>query len=403
MQSHINFPKNTIELISRHDFRTVLLLVILTTSASASLPGPAATLAEESASASDANAVSVPSFPYVAEITGSDVFIRSGPGTNFYGCGKLNKGDRIEVVSEQFGWSRIVPPAGSFSWISMQYVSVNLDDRSIGTVTGGGVRVYAGSDIVEPMHSTTDQVRLSRGDMVKLLGEEKDDYYKIAPPSGAYLWVSTQYTKPVPAVIKVPTTVGPTTEVVVPIETPTSVEDEKLKEFYALQKQIKAERAKPLDQQNYEDIKKALTTIANNKEAGKAARYAEFVVKQVDGFELAIAVGKEVQLQSAQLQQTIQRIDKARTTRLAEVKELGRFVVVGQFQVFKTYGPGHYRLVDDSGKMTCYALPGDPVSETDLGKFVGRKVGLVGVIEPHPQTAGALVKFTEIVELESKS
>ena len=64
----------------------------------------------------DANDVNMPSFPYVAEITGNDVRIRSGPGTNFYDCGKLYKGDRVEVVSTQLGWSRIVPPADSFSW-----------------------------------------------------------------------------------------------------------------------------------------------------------------------------------------------------------------------------------------------------------------------------------------------
>ena len=36
--------------------------------------------------------------PFVGEITGNDVFIRSGPGTNFYQCGKLYKGDHLNVV-----------------------------------------------------------------------------------------------------------------------------------------------------------------------------------------------------------------------------------------------------------------------------------------------------------------
>lgn len=351
----------------------------------------------------DANDVNVPSFPYVAEITGDDVNIRSGPGTNYYTCGKLNKGDRIEVVSEQFGWSRIVPPAGSFCWISMQYVSVNLDDPAVGIITGDGVRVYAGSDDVEPMHSTSEQGKLNRGDKVKLLGEEKDDYYKIAPPSGAYLWVSTQYTKPAPPAAKTPL---PTTEVKADANLPkqipaeVSVEAQKLKEYYELQGQIKAERAKPTDQQNYDSLKKRLTEIANNKEAGKAARYAEYVIGQIEGFELALAITKEVKLQNEQLQQTMQRIDKARATRLAKAEDLGKFVVIGIFAAFKTYGPGHYRIVDDSGKMICYALPGEEVSQTDLSKFVGRKVGLVGAIQPHLQTAGAMVRFTEVVQLQ---
>ena len=35
---------------------------------------------------------------YVAEVLGNDVFIRSGPGTQFYQCGKLYAGDRVQVV-----------------------------------------------------------------------------------------------------------------------------------------------------------------------------------------------------------------------------------------------------------------------------------------------------------------
>ena len=97
----------------------------------------------------------------------------------------------------------------------------------------------------------------------------------------------------------------------------------------------------------------------------------------------------------------MERIDKAQVQRLAETQDMGRFVVLGQFQTFKTYGPGHYRIVDDAGKMTCYALPSEQTSQMDLSEFVGQKVGLVGKIEPHPQTAGALVRFTEVVPIGS--
>lgn len=408
MEFHVNFPKNVAQVRSGQNYKMVLgprsfdplrmgfagtlfILVIVGTCLAGAVTAPAKL---------DANDVNVPSFPYVAEIIGDDVNIRSGPGTNYYGCGKLSAGDRVEVVSEQFGWSRIVPPAGSFCWISMQYVSVILDNPTIGIITVDGVHVYAGSDYVEPMHSTSEQGSLNRGDKVKLLGEEKDDYYKIAPPSGAYLWVSTQYTKPAAPVAETPLpTVEPITDANTVAPPEISVEDEKLKEYYVLQKQIKVERAKPVDQQNYADIKKRLTEIANNKKAGKTARYAEYVIGQIEGYELALAVAKQVQLQNEQLQQILQRIDKARTTRLDKAQDLGRFVVVGQFATFETYGPGHYRMVDDSGKMICYALPSEETSETDLSKFVGRKVGLVGEIQPHPQTAGALVRFKEIVEL----
>jgi len=387
MQSHVNF------------FITVILVGLTTISFAQEATNPP----EKPTSAGDVNAADIPSFPYVAEITGDNVYIRSGPGTNYYDCGRLNKGDRVKVVSTQFSWSCIVPPTSSFSWISTQYVSIDPNNSAVGIVTGDSVHVYAGSDTVKPLYSTTLQLKLNRGEKVELLGEEKDNYYKITPPSGAYLWVSTQYTKSLGSVSEVVITTKPKVE---PNDTTTvaatnlTVEAEKLKEYYALEKQLQAERAKPIDQQNYTNTKKALTDIANNKEAGKAARYAEFTIKQIECFELALAVVKEVQLQNAQLKQTKERIEKARATRLDEYQDLGRFAALGKFQTFETYGPGHYRIIDDSGKTICYALPCGSTAEMDLSKFVGVKVGLVGTIEPHKETEGALVRFTEITELK---
>lgn len=358
--------------------------------------------------------------PYMAEITGDNLYVRSGPGTNFYDCSKLNKGDKVKVVGKQFSWARILPPAGNFSWISMQYVSIDPGNTSSGTVTGDRVRVYAGSDHVEPLHSTTLQGKLNRGDKVKLLGEQMDDYYKIEPPSFAYLWVSINFTKPLP--VKLPEVVPPTVEpstvkpatteptvIKPPTEpnelpkevTPEPVSPETMLERYrALQKQVQTERTKPIDKQNYTEIKKALTEIAENKTAGKAARYAEYVLKQIKDLELVLAVNKEVRLQNEQLKNIREKIEKSRATRKAKFIDLGSYAVVGKLQTFTTYGPGHYRIIDDSGKTVCYALPSGPISQTELSKLIGRKVGLVGTIEPHRQTQSALVRFTKIAELD---
>ena len=358
--------------------------------------------------------VDTSSFPYSAEITGDDVYVRSGPGTNFYHCGKLNTGDKVRVVGKQFSWSRIIPPAGSFSWISMQYVRIAPDDTSVGIVTGDNVRVYAGSDYVKPLYSTTLQGKLSKGEKVKLLGEQMDDYYKIAAPAFAYLWVSTNFTNPIPEPVVTPP-VTPTsppiaiepkiepnepgdTDVTTPVLPEPVVPKSPLERYRALQEQVAAERAKPAAQQDYTNLKKALTEIANDKEAGNAARFAQFVLRQIEGYELALAVVKEVQLQNEQLEKIKAGIDKARATRLADVADLGRFAATGEFQTFTIYGPGHYRIVDEAGKMICYALPAGTASQMELNSFVGQKVGLVGTIEPHLPTKKALIRFTEIVK-----
>ncbi|MDH4241396.1 MAG: hypothetical protein OEW48_17700 [Phycisphaerae bacterium] len=383
---------------------------------------------ESAIKSADVNKPGAISFPYAAEVTEDNVPIHCGSGTNYYICGKLKKGDKVKVVSSQFGWSCIVPPTGSFSWISMRYVSIDPDDPTTGIVTAEGIRVYAGSEQREPIHSETLQLKLNRGDEVKFIGKQTKDYYKIAPPVGAYLWVSTNYTKPLAApVVKVtkpvivPTAVDPNTatktatktvtktatktdtnDVKALIPTTISGESENLKAYRTLEKLIKAEQAKPLNQQNYTNIKKALAVIAGNKDAGKAARYSEYALRQIKGIELAMVITKEVQLQNEELKKSQDGIDKARETSLAQAEALGKFAVIGKFQtsnIFSSDAIKLYRIIDDNDKTVCYASPTGPISKKDLSKLAGSKVGLIGKIEPNPQTAGALVRFTEVVQL----
>jgi hypothetical protein len=155
-----------------------------------------------------------------------------------------------------------------------------------------------------------------------------------------------------------------------------------------------------MDQQDYTSIKEALNEIINDENAGKAARYAQAVIEQVKGYELAIEVGKTVKLQNQQLEKTREQIDKARTERLAEIEDLGRYAVIGKLENFMTYGPGHYRIVDESNKTICTALPSLKASGKDFSALIGKKVGLIGTIEPYQQTAGALVRFDQIVSME---
>ena len=363
---------------------------------------------------SEPNIANTPTYPYDALITGDRVKIRSGPGTNFYHCGFLNKGDRVTVVSKQFSWSRIVPPAGTFSWISEQYVKVDPANPKIGLVTGNSVRVYAGSDYQKAMYSTTRQGMLDKGEKVTLLGEQADGYFKIGPPSFAYLWVSTQYTKAAPKIV---TTTPPTTTVAPLPQGPNdtnavtvkAIETElktapapktQLQKYRDLQKQVEAERKKPIDQQDYAEMKKALQEIAKDKEAARVVRYAEYVLQQIERYELAKAVSEQVRLQNEQLQKTETGIEKARDARLAQVQDAGKFAMTGVFQTYATFGPGHYKIIDRSGKMICYALPSGLLAQTDFKSLIGKKVGLVGTIEPHLPTKKPLVRFTQIVVQE---
>jgi uncharacterized protein YgiM (DUF1202 family) len=339
------------------------------------------------------------SFPYMAEITGTDVYIRSGPGTNYYRCGKVNQPDKVEVVGTENSWSKIVPPSGSFSWISKQYVALDANNPGLGTVTGDNVNVRAGSEFVEPIHSTSLQVQLNKGAKVKLLGEEKDDYYKITPPEGAYLWVSSEYLKNVGAAEKINTGIEPNA-----MPRKMSVETEKLLEYRRLARQIDTEHKKPAADQNWTEIKAKLTEIADDNQAGRAARYAKIQLENVKGFELARESGHEVQQQQSQLAQKQGEIEKARQQQLAQISNTGKFAVVGilrpSFLYARSSKDFRFLILGNNGKIIAYALPAESAENIDVSQYYGKKVGLVGSIERDPQTGSSLIRFTEVVEMK---
>ena len=382
------------------------------------------------------------SFPFVAEITGTDVYIRSGPGTAYYYCGKLTAPARVYVTGEKHGWLQILPPAGSFSWISKNYVKLDPDNPGIGIVTGDSVRavrsvrVWAGSDYVEPMRSHSLQAKLNEGDQVKLAGaeSEKGDYYKILPPPGAHLWVSAQFAKyvgpvPKPKPLKLPPRPEPAPEVkpepkrdvkvkpaapkaVEKIEKPKpvivpkkpSAEAIRLKECYELAKQIEAELSTSIAKQDYGTIKKKLNAIINDPQAGKAKLYAEYQLDRVGRFEMALEVSGEVKDQDAKLQKLREQIKNRYAVKAANIPDPGKFIAAGRLRLSQIYtaqtGQKRYLVVDEDGKIMCYAMPADSTSGLNMDKFIGQKVGLLGQAVKDPYNAVSLVKFTEIVDLQ---
>jgi hypothetical protein len=134
-------------------------------------------------------------FNFFGEVTGSAVIVRSGPGEQFYPTAKLDKGEKVKVVGIKFNWLKIEPPRGSFSYIGRMLVERHGDGK-VGKVVSNNTNIYvrAGSAL-NPMKSTI-QTKLNPGTDVTILGEE-DEYFKIEPPTGAYLFVHQKDVKPI--------------------------------------------------------------------------------------------------------------------------------------------------------------------------------------------------------------
>ena len=144
-----------------------------------------------------------PGDSWIGEINANDVYVRSGDSQNHYTVCKLSAGNRVTVVSERGEWLEILPPAGTFSLISGDYVD-RVDDHS-GVVNGTNVRVRAGSLISDDKY--TVQAMLGKGDKVTIVGSNPDGFLRIEPPTGATLWVSRSFVSK-PGMENEPTTAG---------------------------------------------------------------------------------------------------------------------------------------------------------------------------------------------------
>ena len=131
---------------------------------------------------------------FTGRITGGTV-ARSGPSNNFYATTKLEKGAQVTVVGMKYDYLKIVPPPGSFSLVPQVYVD-RRGDGKIGRVNNA-LNVRAGSS--ENAMKSAIQMRLPEGSDVTIL-DEQDEYYKITPPEGAYVFVHKQYVEPVAAI-----------------------------------------------------------------------------------------------------------------------------------------------------------------------------------------------------------
>src|SRR6185503_5208731 len=83
--------------------------------------------------------------PRVGKIKENSVYVRSGPSNNFYPTMKLDKDAKVTVVGIKYGWLKILPPEGSFSFIPQAYVT-RRGDGKVGRVDQAA-NVRAGSSL----------------------------------------------------------------------------------------------------------------------------------------------------------------------------------------------------------------------------------------------------------------
>ena len=185
-----------------------------------------------------------------------------------------------------------------------------------------------------------------------------------------------------------------------PVKPKQTVEQIKLKEYRALSKQIEAEKAKPFEQQEWTSIQQSLTEIADNNEAGRAAKYSKAQLDRIESFILAQEAGKALKEQNQQLAAAKEQIERKRQEELAKVPTVGKYVVIGTIRPSLLYSADsqnkRYVIMDDAGKIIAYAVADPSAQGQDITAMIGKKVGLVGSITRDAQSGSSLVTFTAV-------
>lgn len=153
----------------------------------------AMTLFQSGAHASHAAEV----FPYTAYINADDVYIRSGPGKNYYPTDKIPKGEPVEIYRhDPGGWYAIRPPQGSFSWVQADILKPTGDRIAVCQKDQAPCFVGTRFSTAHDVH----QVRLDKGEQVEILeirqigdGPQAQNWCQISPPSGEFRWISGKF------------------------------------------------------------------------------------------------------------------------------------------------------------------------------------------------------------------
>ena len=360
----------------------------------------------------DAQKPAVPKTGYVGEVTTNDLYVRSGPSTNYYPVTKLNAGARVRVIDREGDWLGIVPPPGCFSLMADAYIDTGGGKR--GVVNGDNVRVRAGSLLNEKKYAI--QTKLSTGAEVELLGHTEGMYYKIVPPQGCKLWLSAQYVQRVPdsvieaeaagkiarplaeaspALTEAPSTVSSTadpsgspTETTAELTasiTPLSADQIKdlRRQMEELDAQVKAETTKPLLRRELAPFVQRFQTLADQSDDEYIRLYAATRIGQIrDMMDMIEAV--------RQMRDLREQVRTDRTDALAGRAGIrprpipigDGFDVQGELRPSAVYnspaGPRRYRLVDPSKtpvRTVGYVeIPADSAIKAE--DFLGRLVGV---------------------------
>lgn len=143
----------------------------------------------------------------MARITSDNVNLRARPDLRSETVGQLNADDEVKVRSRQEGWVEIVPPDSVDFWVHRDFI---VDD----TVVVSKLNARSGASVNYNVVGS-----FSKNDTVQRRGSF-GEWIKVAAPSDASLWISSDYVESIlpPAPVPTPSAAPPHAELPMPEE-----------------------------------------------------------------------------------------------------------------------------------------------------------------------------------------
>lgn len=342
---------------------------------------------------------------FAGEITASALNLRAGPGEAYQPVVTLQQGAKVIVLGQYAndpGWSLVEVPAGYTAWVSADLVK---------KVDGGKGEVQASRVLIRPRPSTRYHQlsgRLEKGEEVTIVEEKRTEseglWYRIRVPRRFPLYAAARYIRKIgPASLaEAKEEAGGSPPLAVLADS--AADKQFAKAEPAARQKLKAAKSTA----EVELVRKSVAEIDRNQLSPDNQDKRIKLLSDILDTERKLAIdelkAKETEVNAA-LDQKLADIDRKYKRRLAEIREefenekKPRYIATGIVQwapdVLGRYPS--YRILE-GGKMRYYLI----ANQFDLGRFVGKRVGVVGIADAESGTGyeTVMVKRIEIIANE---
>ena len=334
---------------------------------------------------------------YAGEVTANRLQLRAGPSDAYQAVATLKRGDRVVVLGKHpssTGWLVVEVPQGYHAWVFGAFVAMHKTGEA--TITTDRL-------LVRPRPTTRYHQlngRLDKGEKVSVVAKQETPegvWYQIVVPRRIPLYAAGEFLRNIGAA----SLAEPKSGAAKPA-TPEVVPNNWDAEFAKLEKAVLAELPRVKTYGEIQPLRLTITRVDASKLSAPNRDRRIVLISKIYGIEREFAVAeldREERAISDELRRKLTEIEKRYREKLRRIREsrgdrqARRYTAIGvvifQPDVFGRVPT--YRL--ELGKRMRYFLI---APDYDLQKFVGRKVGVVGLTDPESGTGFETVMASRI-------